>query len=278
MTIRSNSTCCVDCSCWFTAPESKLEIKRLNKKSLHVEQLAWTLFLIQMFLFVSTPILFRRFFRSISVSQLCSTGLWRPRCWHVLLWIAGNLNNATSGTVDLSISGTDMVEGRRRNTKKRRKKKQSGRRPVDGRKLGIFQQKRMQSVDLAGFVLADARKSGSQRVTNSSLMVTLPHLYISRTIWGSLLWVSVCVSVGGGVGGSGGRFFCPWNMTVVWRHDWPMSCTGEKILPHWLPFSWSWMLKQPLNTQERSFSHCKLSHLQFSAGEKNPRLYLGSKY
>jgi len=34
--------------------------------------------------------------------------------------------------VDLSISGTDIVEGRRRNTKKRRKKKQSGRRPVDG--------------------------------------------------------------------------------------------------------------------------------------------------
>lgn len=76
-----------------------------------------------------------------------------------------------------------------RNTKTEKKRNRAAGDQWTGRKLGIFQQKRMQSVDLPGFVLADARKSCCQIVTNSSFMVTLPYSYISRKIWGCLLWV-----------------------------------------------------------------------------------------
>lgn len=129
---RNDNTCCGDCSYRFTTPQSKLEIIQLNKNVLACRTIGMNLVLNSNISFVSTPILFRCFFRSISVSQLrFDCGLWRPRCWHVLLWIAGNLNNATSGTVDLSISGTDMVEGRRRNTKK--EKKETRRQATSGR-------------------------------------------------------------------------------------------------------------------------------------------------
>lgn len=128
--------------------------------------------------FCSTPILFRSlsFFHSISVSQLHSTAV------------------SEGHGVDMSCSelqatcGSDHI-WHRHGGKEEKEHKEGEKRNTTagdqwtGRKLGIFQQKRMQSVDLPGFVLADARKSCSkERVTNSSLMVTLPHSYISRKI------------------------------------------------------------------------------------------------
>lgn len=72
--LRRNSlndkTCCCDCSDWFATPESKLEIIQLNKMSLHVEQLVWTLFLIQIFLLFPHPFSFAVSF-ALSLSASC---------------------------------------------------------------------------------------------------------------------------------------------------------------------------------------------------------------
>lgn len=143
-------------------------------------------------------------------------------------------------------------------TQRRRKKKHSGRRPVDGPETWDFPAEANAKCRF-GWVCFSWRQEKLQPKSDKLIPYGDPATFIHKQndLRMSFMseWVCVYESVGGvGVGGSGGRFFSPWNMTVVWRHDWPMSCTGEKILPHWLPFSWSWMFKQPLNTQERSLS------------------------
>jgi len=131
--------------------------------------------------FCSTPILFCSLSFFLSFTLSLSASCVRLRSLKATVLICPALNCRQPKQCNKQHCGSDHIWHRHGGREEEEHKEGEKRNTTagdqwTGRKLGIFQQKRMQSVDLAGFVLADARKSCSkERVTNSSLMVTLPH-------------------------------------------------------------------------------------------------------
>lgn len=122
-------------------------------------------------------------------------GLRRPRCWHVRPALTRRQLKQCNKQLEYERIW-HRHGGREEDEHKGRKKRAAGDQRT-GRKLGIFQQKRMRSVDLAGVFLADAKRSNSQWVTKSLLRLTQPHRQNDGCLLRECLGFSVCGVVEG---------------------------------------------------------------------------------